>query len=155
MTPEMTLHFDKDQLVLEKWVPSKPITAIYFDPEKKKYFLKRFLIENENKDELFIKDKAELTFISTVARPILEINFSKQKRGEDPPKSVHINADEFISVKGIKAIGNQLTDKKIKSVIVKERLPFDIESNEIDAQEIEVNEEINLSDEDSQITMDF
>ena len=155
MTPEMTLHFDKDQLVLEKWVPSKPITAIYFDPEKKKYFLKRFLIENENKDELFIKDKAELTFISTVARPILEINFSKQKRGEDPPKSVHINADEFISVKGIKAIGNQLTDKKIKSVIVKEKLPFDIESNEIDAQEIEVNEEINLSDEDSQITMDF
>ena len=26
---------------------------------------------------------------------------------------------------------------------------------EVDAQEIEVNEEINLSDEDSQITMDF
>ena len=155
MTPEMTLHFDKDQLVLEKWVPSKPITAIYFDPEKKKYFLKRFLIENDNKDELFIKDKAKLTFISTVARPILEINFSKQKRGEDPPKSVLINADEFISIKGIKAIGNQLTDKKIKSVIVKESLPFDIDSNEIDAQEIEVNEEINLSDEDSQITMDF
>ena len=155
MTPEMTLHFDKDQLVLEKWVPSKPITAIYFDPEKKRYFLKRFLIENENKDELFIKEKAELTFVSTVARPVLEINFSKQKRGEDPPKSVLINADEFIAVKGIKAIGNQLTDKKIKSVRVKESLPFDIEPNEVDAQEIEVNEEINLSDEDSQITMDF
>ncbi|MBU79131.1 MAG: DNA topoisomerase IV [Flavobacteriales bacterium] len=155
MTPEMTLHFDKDQLVLEKWIPSKPITAIYFDPEKKRYFLKRFLIENENKDELFIKEKAELTFVSTVARPVLEINFSKQKRGEDPPKSVLINADEFIAVKGIKAIGNQLTDKKIKSVRVKESLPFDIEPNEVDAQEIEVNEEINLSDEDSQITMDF
>ena len=155
MTPEMTLHFDKDQLVLEKWIPSKPITAIYFDPEKKRYFLKRFLIENENKDELFIKEKAELTFVSTVARPVLEINFSKQKRGEDPPKPVLINADEFIAVKGIKAIGNQLTDKRIKSVRVKESLPFDIEPNEVDAQEIEVNEEINLSDEDSQITMDF
>ena len=155
MTPEMTLHFDKDQLVLEKWIPSKPITAIYFDPEKKRYFLKRFLIENENKDELFIKEKAELTFVSAVARPVLEINFSKQKRGEDPPKPVLINADEFIAVKGIKAIGNQLTDKRIKSVRVKESLPFDIEPNEVDAQEIEVNEEINLSDEDSQITMDF
>ena len=155
MTPEMTLHFDKDQLVLEKWIPSKPITAIYFDPEKKRYFLKRFLIENENKDEFFIKEKAELTFVSTVARPVLEINFSKQKRGEDPPKPVLINADEFIAVKGIKAIGNQLTDKKIKSVRLKESLPFDIEPNEVDAQEIEVNEEINLSDEDSQITMDF
>ena len=155
MTPEMTLHFDKDQLVLEKWIPSKPITAIYFDPEKKRYFLKRFLIENENKDELFIKENAELTFVSTVARPVLEINFSKQKRGEDPPKPVLINADEFIAVKGIKAIGNQLTDKRIKSVRVKENLPFDIKPNEVDAQEIEVNEEINLSDEDSQITMDF
>ena len=155
MTPEMTLHFDKDQLVLEKWIPSKPITAIYFDSNKMKYFLKRFLIENENKEEFFIKDKGELTFVTTVPRPILEINFSKQKRGEEPPKSILITADEFISVKGIKAIGNQLTDKKIKSVKVKETLPFDIESDDVDAEQIEVNDEINLSNEDSQIALDL
>ena len=49
----------------------------------------------------------------------------------------------------------QLTDKKIKSVSVKESLPFKIEPDEVDAEQIEVNDEINLSDEDSQITLDF
>ena len=48
MTPELTLHFDKEQLILEKWIPTKPITAVYFDPFKKRTFLKRFLIENQN-----------------------------------------------------------------------------------------------------------
>ncbi|MDG2372279.1 MAG: DNA gyrase/topoisomerase IV subunit A [Flavobacteriaceae bacterium] len=155
MTPELTLHFDKEQLILEKWIPSKPITAVYFDPLKKRTFLKRFLIENENKEDLFIKEKTELLFVTSQARPIIEINFSKQKRGEDPPKSMLINAEEFINIKGIKAIGNQLTDKKIKSVILKESLPYSIEDAEVDAEEIEVNDEIHLSNEDSQITLDL
>ena len=155
MTPELTLHFDKEQLVLEKWIPKKPITAVYYDNGKNKSFLKRFLVENENKEDLFIKEKTELLFVSTEGRPVLEINFSKTKRGEDPPKSILINAEEFIGIKGIKAVGNQLTDKKIKSITLKESLPFSVEDSEIDAKEIEVNEEIHLTNDDSQITLDL
>ncbi len=155
MTPELTLHFDKEQLILEKWIPSKPITAVYFDPEKNRSFLKRFLIENSNKEEVFIKEKTELLFVTTEGRPILEINFTKQKRGEDAPKSILVNAEEFISIKGIKAIGNQLSDKKIKSVTLKESLPYTVDDSEIVAEEIEVNDEILLSNEDSQITLDL
>ena len=155
MTPELTLHFDKEQLVLEKWVPKKPITAVYYDNGKNKSFLKRFLVENENKEDLFIKEKTELLFVSTEGRPVLEINFSKTKRGEDPPKSILINAEEFIGIKGIKAVGNQLTDKKIKSITLKESLPFSVEDSQIDAKEIEVNEEIHLTNDDSQITLDL
>ena len=155
MTPELTLHFDKEQLILEKWIPSKPITAVYFDPEKNRSFLKRFLIENSNKEEVFIKEKTELLFVTTEGRPILEINFTKQKRGEDAPKSILLNAEEFISIKGIKAIGNQLSDKKIKSVTLKESLPYTVDDSEIVAEEIEVNDEILLSNEDSQITLDL
>ncbi len=155
MTPELTLHFDKEQLILEKWIPSKPITAVYFDPVKNRSFLKRFLIENSNKEEVFIKEKTELLFVTTEGRPILEINFTKQKRGEDAPKSILVNAEEFISIKGIKAIGNQLSDKKIKSVTLKESLPYIVDDSEIVAEEIEVNDEILLSNEDSQITLDL
>ena len=155
MTPELTLHFDKEQLILEKWIPSKPITAVYFDPEKNRSFLKRFLIENSNKEEVFIKEKTQLLFVTTEGRPILEINFTKQKRGEDAPKSILVNAEEFISIKGIKAIGNQLSDKKIKSVTLKESLPYTVDDSEIVAEEIEVNDEILLSNEDSQITFDL
>ena len=155
MTPELTLHFDKEQLILEKWIPSKPITAVYFDPVKNRSFLKRFLIENSNKEEVFIKENTELLFVTTEGRPILEINFTKQKRGEDAPKSILVNAEEFISIKGIKAIGNQLSDKKIKSVTLKESLPYIVDDSEIVAEEIEVNDEILLSNEDSQITLDL
>ncbi len=155
MIPEMTLHFDKEQLILEKWLPRKPITAVYYDPYKKKSFLKRFLIENENKEDFFIKEKTELLYITTEGRPVLEIHFSKQKRGEDAPKSILVNVEEFITIKGIKAIGNQLSDKKIKSVTLKESLPYSIDHIEIATEEIEVNDEIHLSNEDSQITLDL
>ena len=40
--PELTTHFEDDIIVLEKWITTKPISAIYFDPEKDKYFVKRF-----------------------------------------------------------------------------------------------------------------
>jgi topoisomerase-4 subunit A len=29
ITPELSTHFDSDMVVLEKWVPKKPISAIY------------------------------------------------------------------------------------------------------------------------------
>jgi topoisomerase-4 subunit A len=32
--PELFTHFETDMVVLEKWVPKKPISAIYFDGEK-------------------------------------------------------------------------------------------------------------------------
>ncbi|MEZ4793631.1 MAG: hypothetical protein R2783_09255 [Gelidibacter sp.] len=47
--PELTARFDDDMIVLEKWIPKKPISALYYDGEKERYFVKRFLIENENK----------------------------------------------------------------------------------------------------------
>src|SRR5690606_14019250 len=49
--PEMTAQLHDGMSVLEKWSPKKPISAIYFDGEKERYFVKRFLIENENKEE--------------------------------------------------------------------------------------------------------
>jgi len=62
--PEMSLHFEENLLQLEKWIPEKPLTAIYFDAEKNRYFLKRFLIENENKEDSFIKEEGTLTYCS-------------------------------------------------------------------------------------------
>ena len=54
--PELTTHFDEDMIILEKWHPKKPVSAIYYDGEKERYFVKRFLIENENKEETFITE---------------------------------------------------------------------------------------------------
>ena len=36
----------------EKWSVKKPLTAIYHDSSKKMYYIKRFIIENENKNPI-------------------------------------------------------------------------------------------------------
>ena len=157
--PELTTHFEEDMIVLEKWKSNKPISAIYFDGEKERYYVKRFLIENENKEEIFISehDKSQLEIVSTDWRPIAEVIYAKVK-GVQKENQV-IDLEQFISVKGIKALGNQLTADKIKQINLLDPLPFE-EPEEIEPEKIEVNNEENLSDdiktdleEDGQITL--
>jgi topoisomerase-4 subunit A len=132
--PELTTHFDNDMIVLEKWIPEKPISAIYFDGEKEKYYVKRFMIDNPNKEELFISEhpKSQLEIVATDYRPMGEIQFSKRSL-----ESETINFEEFIAVKGIKALGNQLTSEKIKQVNLLESLPYEPSS----VEDVEVNDE--------------
>ena len=146
--PELTTHFDDDMIVLEKWVPKKPISALYYDGEKERYFVKRFLIENENKEELFISDhgKSQLEIVSTDWRPIAEIVFNKE-RGKDQRDNLELNFEDFIAVKGIKALGNQLTTDRIKQVNLLESLPYEA-PEEVPAEEIDVidEEEVEVDD---------
>ena len=132
--PELTTHFDSDMIVLEKWVPEKPISAIYYDGEKERYYIKRFMIDNPNKEDIFISEhpKSQLEIVSTDYRPMAEIVFSKRSL-----ENIKVNLEEFIGVKGIKAQGNQLTTEKIKVVNMLESLPYD--THVVD--EVEVNEE--------------
>ncbi|MDJ0646265.1 MAG: DNA gyrase/topoisomerase IV subunit A [Flavobacteriaceae bacterium] len=129
--PELTTHFDHDMIVLEKWIPNKPISAVHYDGDKQRYFVKRFMIDNPNKEERFISEhpKSQLEIVATDFRPMAEVVFSK--RSLEP---VRLNFEEFISVKGIKAIGNQLTTEKIKQVNLLEPLPYEAPQEE----EIEV-----------------
>jgi topoisomerase-4 subunit A len=155
VTPELSLHFDDSVSHIEKWIPEKPITAIHFDPEKERYFLKRFCVESEDKEDSYVKEGGSLIFTSFEGRPILTVEFEKP-RGKDQPDDLEVNAEEFISVKGFKALGNQLSDKKIKKITLKEALPFEL-PEEQDLHEIEVQGEEAISSEsnDSQISLDF
>lgn len=159
--PELTTHFDEDMIVLEKWKPSKPISAIYYDGEKERYYVKRFLVENENKEEIFISehDKSQLEIVSTDWLPMAEVVFAKVK-GEQK-ETIQVNLEEFIAVKGIKALGNQLTTDKVKQINLLEPLPFE-EPKEPEPEKMEVTDEETLSDdikidleEDGQIGLSF
>tara|TARA_A200000113_G_scaffold224378_1_gene242129 strand:- start:1607 stop:4195 length:2589 start_codon:yes stop_codon:yes gene_type:complete len=153
--PEMTLHFDEKLICIEKWKPNKPITSVYFDTEKQRYFMKRFLIESESKEDRFIKEGGELIFLNTDWRPLITVNFAKS-RDKDSIPPLEINAEEFIAVKGFKALGNQLTQHKVKNIEIKESLPYE-EEDEKSVEEIEVNdqEELKGDDEDSQIKLNL
>ena len=151
--PEMTLHFDENLICIEKWKPTKPITSVYFDAEKQRYFIKRFIIENESKEDRFIKAGGEMIFLNTDWRPIIRVNFVKP-RDKDPIPPIEVNAEEFIAVKGFKAQGNQLSQKKIKNIELIEALRYD--DDEKSVEEIEVNDQEELSaDDDSQIKLNL
>ena len=144
--PELSLHFDNNILVMEKWVPEKPISVIYYDGEKERVFVKRFVVENENREELVITEhpKSQLLFVSADWRPMAEVVFTKEKGKEK--ENLTVNLEEFISVKGIKALGNQLTTDKVKTINTLESLPYE-EPQEEEAVEDLGDEEIIVSTE--------
>ena len=143
--PELTTHFDDDMIVLEKWIPKKPVSAVYFEGEKERYYVKRFLIENESKEEAFISDhpNSQLEIVSTDWKPVAEIVYAKE-RGKDRRENATVNLEEFISIKGINALGNQLSKYKVNQINLLDPIPYEA-PEEIPAEEIEVIDEQELS----------
>ncbi|MNS07133.1 DNA gyrase subunit A [compost metagenome] len=153
ITPELSTHFDEDMVVLEKWVPKKPISAIYFDGEKERYYIKRFLVETENREECFITEnpKSQLEIVSTDYRPVAELVFTKVKGVQK--ENMVVDIESFIAVKGFKALGNQLTTDKLKQVNLLEPLPYEA-PEEVIPEELEVQGETDANDADVQLEDD-
>ncbi len=145
VTPEVTMHFGDDMIVMEKWAPKKPISAIYYHGEKELYYVKRFLIENEGREESFISEhpNSQLEIVSTDWKPIAEVVFAKE-RGKDRKENLEINLEEFIAIKGISALGNQLTKDKVNQVNLLEPLPFEA-PEEVHADDLEVIDETEVT----------
>ncbi len=148
--PEITTRFDDEMIVLEKWVPTKPISAIYWEAEKERYYVKRFLIENPDREELFIGEhnKSFLEIVSTDYIPQVELVFAKN-RGKDQKLSEIINIEDFIAVKGVKALGNQLTTDKLKHVNLLNPVPYEPEI--VPAEEFEVKDEETVGNSPNEI----
>lgn len=129
--PDLSLHIAENTVLIEKWVPKKPLSVIHFDPERDRYYIKRFLIEQEEKEESVLTDTKGATLMAILSdyRPSIKIEFVKP-RGKDELPPLEVDVADFIAVKGIKAIGNQLTAHKIKQIVVNEPLPYEEEVQE-------------------------
>ncbi|MGI9530733.1 DNA gyrase/topoisomerase IV subunit A [Lutimonas sp.] len=164
--PNLNTHFENDMIVLEKWKPNKPISVVYFDGERERYYVKRFMIEHPDREEKFITEhpSSKLMIVALDFRPMAEIVYSKRSLENET-----LNFEEFIAVKGIKALGNQLTTEKIKDINLMDPLPYEepvLEEVElVEEQIIEVPEkpkkedlpnnsdEKNEDDDQAQITL--
>jgi topoisomerase-4 subunit A len=112
-------HFDDDLIHVEKWNPEHPISAVYFDGEKELHYVKRFLIETKSdKKTVFITEheKSTLDVVSTSFQPIAKIIYNKRLRETKDLPDKEIRLDEFIEIKGMKSLGNQLTKLKVKEI---------------------------------------
>ena len=161
--PDLNMHFPEDMIILEKADRAKPISVAYFNKKKKKYFVKRFILGLLKGKQNFISNHKDdvVEIVSTDWKPLIEV-VTKNKKIVD---KYNLNLFEFISVKGIKAIGNQLTNKEVKEINLLEPIPYEPEIVELeDIEVIDADEQLdggdrpmneNESSENNQIELDF
>jgi topoisomerase-4 subunit A len=116
--PDLITHFDENQLHVEKFIPEKAVTAVYFDGEKEQWFVKRFLIEVSKGPVTFISEhpKSKLGIATTLHHPTLYIRYNKKFKQAQHKMDESLYLRDFIAVKGLKAIGNRLTTLPILNV---------------------------------------
>lgn len=140
---ELSNRYDDNFLILEKWKADRPLTCVYYDADRKRYYVKRFLLEDHlNPQPFFFSEnpKSFIELVTTQQKPIIELIYPKVKGETKDPETVDL--EEFIAVKGIKAIGNQLTTDKLKQINLIS------EEEEIEEDE-DLNESRNKEDEET------
>ena len=123
--PDLNMHFPEDMIILEKWERNKPLSAIYYNGLKQRYFVKRFKVSPLKVDQKFIpeKGKIQLELVSSDWKPVVEVIFSKKSNLKKVNDVLEI--EKLIGVKGIKAIGNQLSSHNIKNINILDPIPFE------------------------------
>ena len=112
---DLSNHFEDNILIIEKFRPGKVYSAIYWDAEQKFYYLKRFILEESEKQQCFINDNPESKLISLteVEYPRFEIYFGGKHKSRE---NEIIEVAEFIGVKSYKAKGKRMTSYMVENI---------------------------------------
>ena len=114
---ELTNRFEPSHvLLIEKFIPERVVSAVYYDGGSKTYFVKRFLIETTSLNKKFnvISDHKQsyLKLVSTDKQPQIKLTVVKGKEKEEQ----EYDFDMLIDVKGWKAIGNKLSQHPVEEL---------------------------------------
>jgi topoisomerase IV subunit A len=112
---DLSNHYEDNILVIEKFRLGKVYSAVYWDAEQKFYYVKRFMVEESEKQQCFINENPESKLISLteVEYPRLEIKFGGKHKNRD---NEIIEVAEFIGVKSYKAKGKRLTSFMVDNI---------------------------------------
>ncbi len=150
---DLSIHFDDDWAIIQKYDPERAISAVYFDGEKQKHYVKRFIPEVLDRKELFISEHedSQLDFVSYDLQPRIEIIYrkinGKQKEDEE------LVLSDFISIKGEKAQGNQLSRDEVRKINGLEPLIEEEEQSEDENDTDENTSNPGEQEDDGQITL--
>ncbi|MBP6091277.1 MAG: DNA gyrase/topoisomerase IV subunit A [Crocinitomicaceae bacterium] len=169
---DLSNHFDEDMIHIEKWVPSRPLSTVYFDAEKDMHFVKRFLCEvTSDKKVSFISESegSYMDVVSTAYQPNIKIVYNKLLKETKNLPDNEVQLADFIDVKGMKAQGNQLTKLKVKEIVlthpvegtepwpedVVETIDDELEEEESaeDTDDTTVEWDLTKNDDDDQMTL--
>ncbi|QKG54649.1 DNA gyrase/topoisomerase IV subunit A [Hymenobacter sp. BRD67] len=119
VAPDPAKHFDlPNMLLLRKLEPDTVVSAVYVEGETKVHYIKRFHIETTTLDKrfTFISESkgSKLLAATAFAEPEVEVKLQRDKKAEKETEKIRL--DQFIEVKGWKAMGNKLNYFKIHSL---------------------------------------
>jgi topoisomerase-4 subunit A len=111
---DISLHFEDNIRLIEKYDATTIFTAVYYDPESKFWYMKRFSFEQSAQLTSFVGEGVQqLKCLSREIRPRFKIVFGGLSKHK--PKEVVI-ADEFIVVKSFRAKGKRLSTLEVARV---------------------------------------
>ena len=143
-------HYEDNIMIIEKWEPEKPWTAVVVDADNGGYcYLKRFCMEATSRKQSFLGDnpKNRLVLLTDTPYPRLQLTFGGNDAHREP---VEVDAEEFIAVKGFKAKGKRLTTLNVEKVTELEPLrfpepPADENDGEEDEEEVDLDRDAGKS----------
>lgn len=147
---DLSNHYEKDILVIEKFDSNKVWSVALYDAEQKFYYLKRFQLEPSQKPLNLLGDNTEsrLMLMTDVDYPRFEVVFG----GNDAfREALVVDAEEFISVKSYKAKGKRLTTFEVETINELEPTRFaPVKEENPEANDGGENSEVNEETEDSE-----
>lgn len=117
---DLGMHFADDMIHIEKWYPEHAISAVYYHEKRKMHYAKRFLCEvtTDRRVSFIPEEGAELNAVTTAFEPEVRIIYNKQLKATKHLPDRLVRLDEFIEVKGMTAMGNQLERLRTREVVL-------------------------------------
>ncbi len=111
----LSTRFDEDFVLIEKFNPEAVFTLVYWEGEKEQYNVKRFTLESTTARQSLMTEHegSKYELITNDLDPKLILKFDKRSN-DRPDEEIVVN--DFIAVKGMKAMGNRLSAHKIKNI---------------------------------------
>jgi len=105
---DLSGHFDDDIILIRKYNPDEIYSLAYYDKDMEFCYLKRFKIEDTDKETFLLGDNTDskLFDITVDPDPLLRVTFGGKNEGR--PEEV-INAVDFIGEKSYKAHGKRVS----------------------------------------------
>jgi len=114
---DMARHYDPKEIIsIGKFNPNTVISAVYYDGIKGWSMAKRFKIETTSNNQKFSfiteHKNSKLYFASILPKASLQYNYKEKNQSITEELAIY----DFIDVKGWKAVGNKIGDKKLMAI---------------------------------------
>lgn len=138
---DLSNHFDKDILKIQKFDPHKVWTAVLYDADQEFMYIKRFTFESSARKLNFLGEnpKSKLFILTDIPYPRIEVEFGGGDKHRD---KLIVDAEEFIGEKSYKARGKRITTYKVKTIKEIEPVHFPEEKAEEKQFQVKIDDDL-------------